>query len=313
MEDEVKIAIFGLSLNVLENIKQQIKLMYDDTLHIRWANIGDPQLDILLVNDIFFASPTIQNLVGTQQIPYLRLINKIDKSGRIEGDQLFLPFMVTDDTRKWFKDRYLQVPVSSKIERVITRRAKSLDIYKVIQEFLNERNGNLQVFDSYGNIALMNTRTEQVWMEQGKNIQSTDTTLNYTYATMQMLQSVSDIQGLDLRSWLWNTLWVSENLLKDSSEKTFYKLQYWPQPNNTQNRQEVFKIAACFEQGASIVQVEKKLRISRHIIQKFVATALLTQLLKEIDESEVQLVLEEKPTAGVLRGFLGKLRLKLGL
>ncbi|OTG83696.1 hypothetical protein [Acinetobacter sp. ANC 4648] len=313
MKEEIRIAIFGLSLNVLENMKQKVHLMYDDTIHIHWANIADPKLNILLVNDMFFASPTIQNLVGTQKIPYLRLINKQDKSGRIEGDKLFLPFIESDEIRKWFKDRYLQVPVNPKVERVIAYRAKSLDIHKVIQEFLNERNGNLQIFDSYGNIALMNTRTEQIWMEQGKNIQSTDTTLNYTYATMQKAQSVSDIQGLDLRYWLWNTLWRSESLVKDSSSKVFYKLQYWPQPSTAKDRQDIFKIAACFERGASMVQIEKKLGISMPIIQKFVSTALFANVLKEIDESEAQLIIQTKPTESTLRGFFGKLRLKLGL
>ena len=81
MKEEVKIAIFGLSLNVLDGIKQKIKIMYDDSLEVSWANIADPHLDILLVNDMFFSSPTIQNLVGAKKIPYLRLVNKNEKSG----------------------------------------------------------------------------------------------------------------------------------------------------------------------------------------------------------------------------------------
>ncbi|WP_258536319.1 hypothetical protein [Acinetobacter bereziniae] len=67
MKEEVKIAIFGLSLNVLDAIKQKIRLMYDDSLQVSWANIADPHLDILLVNDMFFSSPTIQNLVGVKK------------------------------------------------------------------------------------------------------------------------------------------------------------------------------------------------------------------------------------------------------
>lgn len=48
MKEEIKIAIFGLSLNVLDSIKQKIRSMYDDTMEVTWANIADPQLDIFL-------------------------------------------------------------------------------------------------------------------------------------------------------------------------------------------------------------------------------------------------------------------------
>ena len=100
MKEEVKIAIFGLSLNVLDMIKQKIRAMYGEAYQISWANIADPQLDILLVNDMFFGSPTIQNLVGAKRVPYLRLVNKNDKSGLIEGDKLYLPFSASDEIQK---------------------------------------------------------------------------------------------------------------------------------------------------------------------------------------------------------------------
>ena len=41
MREEIKIAIFGLSLNVLDTIKQKVRLMYDDSLDVSWANIAD--------------------------------------------------------------------------------------------------------------------------------------------------------------------------------------------------------------------------------------------------------------------------------
>lgn len=111
MKEEVKIAIFGLSLNVLESLKQKIQALYDGSIQISWANIADPQLDILLVNDMFFGSPTIQNLVGNQKVAYLRLVNKQDKSGLIEDDALYLPFTASDEIRNWFKARYHGEPI----------------------------------------------------------------------------------------------------------------------------------------------------------------------------------------------------------
>lgn len=318
MKEEIKIAIFGLSLNVLDNIKQKIRLIFDDSLEIHWATIADPELDILLVNDMFFGSPTIQSLVGSKRVPYLRLVNNNGKSGSIEGDILYLPFSVTEEIRSWFKDRYMNVPI--KLQQVVQQRTEipkqqKADFGKVLEELLNERNGNIQVFDSRGNISIINTKTEQVWGDQDRRIQGTDATINYTYATMQMTQSVSAVQGLDLRTWLWNTLWYSPSLDQDVASNKHYKLECWPQPSATVDRQNIFKIAACFEQGASVNQVEKKLSISKQIIERFVSVSLLSKAMVEISEQQAKLKISsgsdesEKP----LRSFFGSLRKKLGL
>lgn len=313
MKEEVKIAIFGLSLNVLENIKQKVQSLYDDALKVSWANIADPHLDILLVNDMFFSSATIQNLVGAKKIPYLRLVNKNEKSGMIEGDKLYLPFMATEEVRQWFKDRYLRVPVSNKTESFVNKISQKMDLKKVVPEFFNERNGNVQVFDSKGNIALMNIRTQQVWINETRKLQRTDSSLNYTYATMQMAQSVSLMQGEDLTSWLWNVLWHSEDLDFNQNHPDFYKLKFWPQPDPQNERKMVFKIAACFEQGANLKQVVQKTGYSLEQINKFVSIAVLCNVLQKIPASDAKLMVEEKESSGVLRGFFGKLRKKLGL
>lgn len=160
----------------------------------------------------------------------------------------------------------------------------------------------------------MNARSEQVWFDAGRRLASTDATLNFTYATMQMAQSVSNIQGIDLRRWLWNVLWYSPELVKSTSDKKFYKLKYWPHPDSKEDRKDIFKIAACFERGASIQQVEKKSEVSLKTIERFVSIALLSHLLIEIDVKDATLITEEEKSAeGVLKGFFGKLRRKLGL
>ena len=313
MKEEIKIAIFGLSLNVLESIKQKVQTMYDDSLKVSWANIADPHLDILLVNDMFFSSATIQNLVGAKKIPYLRLVNKNEKSGTIEGDKLYLPFSTTEEIRQWFKDRYLRVSVSNKTESFVNQISKKMDLKKVVPEFFNERNGNVQAFDSKGNIALMNIRTQQVWINQARKLQRTDASLNYTYATMQMAQSVNSMQGEDLTSWLWNVLWHSEDLDFNQNHPNFYKLKFWPQPDPQNERKLVFKIAACFEQGASLKQVAQKTGYGLEQINKFVSIALLCNVLQNIPSDDAKLMIEEKESSSALRGFFGKLRKKLGL
>lgn len=312
MKEQIKIAIFGLSLNVLDNFKYKLSSMCEDLFDISWVNIGDPQLEILLVNDMFFSSPTIQNLVSSKQVPYLRLITKQEQSGMIVNDTMYLPFTENDQVRLWFKERYAKVPLKLKVRQQAIE--KKIEISKVLEELLNERNGNLQVFDSNGPIGLVNTRSEQIWFEPSRKIQGTDETLNYTYATMLMMQNVSVMQGADLRSFLWNMLWYSNHSLELKNTQKYYRLLHWPRSNSVTERTQIFKIAACFEQGSSIQYVHNKLEFPTEIIEKFVSVGLKTQMLKEIDKAQAQFI-SEQPVhqQGLIKGFFGKLRKKLGI
>ena len=312
MKEQLKIAIFGLSLNILEHIKQEIQSIYPD-IHIAWVNISDPALNVLLVNEIFFNTDSIQQIVNAKQVPYLRLITAPEKACSIADDILYLPFQMTDQIREWFKS-HLTYTATAQTERLIRAPYKKADVDKVIQEFLNERNDNIQIFDASGNIGLMNTRTEQVWLDPERKLKGTDSSMNYTYATMQMAQSVIHTQGIDLRTWLWNTLWYSNELLKSHSSTKFYQLVFWPQPDPIADRREIFQIAACFEQGASIQQVEQHLEITQDRIIKFVSVALMCGALREISIDEAHLVQDAQSASTTgLGGFLTKLRSKLGL
>lgn len=312
MKEQIKIAIFGLSLNVLENFKYKLSRMCDDFFNISWVNIGDPQLEILLVNDMFFNSPTIQNLVSAKQVPYLRLITQAERSGSIVNDTLYLPFTENEQILQWFKERYAKIPLKQRPQHQVVQ--KRFEISKVLSELLNERNGNLQVFDRNGPIGLVNTRSEQIWLDPSRKIQGTDDTLNYTYATMQMTQNVSLSQGTDLRSWMWNMMWYSDRLIDVKSTQKYYKLQYWPHSTSVRERAQIFKIAACFEQGSNIGHVQKKLELPIEMIEKFVAVALITHMLKEINQDEARFLSEQpEQKQSVIKGFFGKLRKKLGL
>lgn len=312
MKEQLKIAIFGLSLNILEHIKQEIQSIYPG-IHIAWVNISDPALDVLLVNEIFFNADSIQHIVNAKHVPYLRLITAHDKAGSIANDILYLPFQMTDQIREWFKSHLTYTP-TAQTERLTRVPYKKPDVDKVIQEFLNERNDNIQIFDASGNIGLMNTRTEQVWLDPERKLKGTDSSINYTYATMQMAQSVIHTQGMDLRTWLWNTLWYSNELLKSHSSTDFYKLVFWPQPDPIADRREIFQIAACFEKGANIQQVEQNLEISQDRIMKFVSVALMCGALCEISIDEAHLVQDDADEAPSRLGrFFLKIRSKLGL
>ena len=54
MNQVLNIAIFGLSLKVLDQMKKQILLAVPAHVQIKWVNIAEQKIDLLLVNDMFF-------------------------------------------------------------------------------------------------------------------------------------------------------------------------------------------------------------------------------------------------------------------
>lgn len=284
MKEQIKIAIFGLSLTIEENLKQKIQSLFDDSVKVEWVTLNSASIDVLLVNDLFLNSKIVQSHIQ-KKVPYLRLLTNENRSGQIENDTLYLPFIINDETKGWFNKRYLEVPVNfqsfkTNIENTNTANVDELDFKAVIAEFFKEENGTIQVFDQYGELALMNTKTEQVWIDQTRKEKCSYSTLNFTYATMQMSQKVSNQQGVDLHQWLWNALWDSKAVIENQTFDKTYTLEIWPQPSELSQRNDIFKIAAYFEQGATGQQVQQKTGLDLRFIHQFISVSLLSRAMR---------------------------------
>ena len=284
MKEQIKIAIFGLSLTIEENLKQKIQSLFDDSVKVEWVSLNSASIDVLLVNDLFLNSKIVQSHIQ-RKVPYLRLLTNENRSGQIENDTLYLPFIINDETKGWFNKRYLEVPVNfqsfkTNIENTNTANVDELDFKAVIAEFFKEENGTIQVFDHYGELALMNTKTEQVWIDQTRKEKCSYSTLNFTYATMQMSQKVSNQQGVDLHQWLWNALWDSKAVIENQALDQTYTLEIWPQPSELSQRNDIFKIAAYFEQGATGQQVQQKTGLDLRFIHQFISVSLLSRAMR---------------------------------
>ncbi len=87
--------------------------------------------------------------------------------------------------------------------------------------------------------------------------------------------------------------------------------------NSQTSRRDFLKMATCFSQGAQIDQVKQSLNLSNERVLNFVACAVLLQLGQFIDQNEVKYQADtqqvETGQMNKLRGFIGKLRRKLGL
>lgn len=60
MKSILNIAVFGLSLSTLDHIKTQVLLALPSSTQVKWVNLAESKIDLLLVNDVFFNAPGIQ-------------------------------------------------------------------------------------------------------------------------------------------------------------------------------------------------------------------------------------------------------------
>ncbi len=57
-------------------MKNQLLLSVPTDVNVQWVNISSNEIDLLLVNDMFFDSPNIQRVIQ-QQKSYLRLVKML--------------------------------------------------------------------------------------------------------------------------------------------------------------------------------------------------------------------------------------------
>lgn len=329
MKNVLNIAIFGLSLNSLDQIKTQILLSLPKNMNVNWVNLAEQEIDLLLVNDAFFNAPGIQKLLSLQSVAYLRLVKKVENAGRIVGDQLFYPLPNAEYLRDWLFKKVIpqselmsfEIPSMEMTHTQLTPLTvlnPEMTTEQVFNEIFIPRNGYIQLFDAQGFLALVDTRTERVWVNPNKTIQFNET-LNQTYATAQIVQdTIKDKEVYDLRVWLWKVVNSSPSMdLPKVDLNQNFKLDIWPQLEKDLQRRDFLKIAACFSQGAHIANVKQALNLSNEKVLNFVACAVLLQLGRFIDQNEVKYHIDTKQVEtgqmNKLRGFIGKLRRKLGL
>ena len=319
LHQAVNIAIFGLSLRTLNELKEHIQTAIPSHIQVNWSNIAEPHLDILMINHIFFDSPNIKSLIqNNHHINVLQIANNADKNSLIEDDILYLPLNHLHSLHQWLNERLAK---NAAIEKVSPAQATNTTIHRkqireVLQEILNPKNGKIQLFDHNGLIAIADPRNEWVWQNPMLQTLHTDPSLNYTYATQNDQLWITETPQQDLKQWLWNLLWASKdfNELCPPSASSFY-LEIWPQPKNRIDRQDILRMSACFAQGAKIDTVAAQLNLSEQKVRHFVAACLGTNFGKLIKDREAKYspqIQKNETEQHFMQKLFGRLRNRLG-
>lgn len=318
LDQAVNIAIFGLSLRTLNELKEHIQTAIPSHIQVNWSNIAEPHLDILMINHIFFDSPNIKSLIQNNHINVLQIANNADKNSSIEDDTLYLPLNHLHSLHQWLNERLAK---NAAIEKVSPPQATNTTIHRkqigeVLQEILNPKNGKIQLFDHNGLIAIADPRNEWVWQNPMLQTLHTDPSLNYTYATQNDQLWITETPQQDLKQWLWNLLWASKdfNELCPPSASSFY-LEIWPQPINKIERQDILRMAACFAKGAEISVVASQLKLPEQRVKQFVAASLGANYGKIIKDHQANYHPQNNQNMteqNFMKKLFGRLRNRLG-
>ena len=330
MKKAFNVAIFGLNLETLDQMKNQLLLSVPTDVNVQWVNISSNEIDLLLVNDMFFDSPNIQRVIQ-QQKSYLRLVKDVNQAGSIIEDKLFYPFTRLNQLVEWLQQRYFNYmgrqvnPIEDNFVLNSARNSAAqysqtkVDHKSVFNEIFTPRNGYIQLYDHTGFLALIDTRTERVWFEQNQELYSLKDSINQTYAKNSFVREmIKDKTPYDLRTWLWHAISHSGDLdLPEVDADHVFKLNIWPQFEKSLDRKDNLKIAACFALGAKVQDVQQHPGISLERVKKFVAIAQTLKLGELIEADAAKFSIEQKQEnsgqVNKLRSFFGKLRKKLGL
>jgi hypothetical protein len=319
MKKFLHIAVFGLSPHVLEQFKTQILLSIPNGVEVRWVNISEKNIDLLMVNDAFFASSSIQKILSQIHIQYLRLVKVPEQQGKIVDDTLAYPVTQLEDLRAWIQEKFFDYASSYALNFPSATVEKSAALTTIFNQCLLPRNGFIQLLDYRGFLALVDTMTERVWVNPSHPIIVFDNSLNQTYATNHFVQeTIKNQPAQDLRSWLWEVAYRSTDIqLPEVQTNQYFKLEIWPKFEQGDERRNLLKIAACFAQGAQIQMLINQFNIPEQQIIRFVATSYMLKMGSYVVSDEAKFMRNNESTDQKqlvkVRSFFTKLRKKLGL
>lgn len=311
MPDYIHVSIIGLSLTATNKLKALMQNAYYEC-EIRWTNIADPHLNVLIVSEAFIDSPIIRQY-SEKKLPILSVQSKAAQYNTIIENTLFLPFDNQAELTQWLNKHINQQ--SSAAKDLLPSSSNQIQLIDLLAPLWSIHPHAFYVLNFNQNAFLIDTRKQEIWVDQDFSAEIISSIKLQEIDFNRVVQLRHKKQRYDLRYWLWNQLW--QNLPMDQFELTNIvsaKLHHWPQPNlNTPKY--TLKMAACFEHGAHAKDVRNYIQCSEKDLNLFMTLGIACNLLESSSNKEItfQQSTQNDAKSSVLRGFFSKMRKKLGL
>jgi hypothetical protein len=322
MKKNLNIVVSGMSVMMVNQLKTAIISSLPKDAEVHWVNLSEPHIDVILVNEMFFDSSSIQTILSNHNASYLCLIKANNNGGEIIGNTLSCPVEDIEPLKQWLHNCCLNGTAVIKSPVVVESTTKTVcdDITDIFNVVFTPNNGFRQISDANGFLALIDTSTNRIWLNSGISTLRFDNTINQADAAPQFVQDILQQECTeDLYVGLWRVLDRSITLNFPQVELgQYFKLDIWPQLPAGTVRKDLFKLSACFSHGANIQKVADYLGLSHQRVLHFVAIASLLRMGQVITPLDSKFMLSQQnstkePKSNKISSFLGKLRKKLGL
>lgn len=314
----INVVIFGLSLRALHQVKNILESITPEDTYLKWSNITDPNLDWLLINEVFLDSPNIQHLINIKPVKVLKL-TKLPVGNDQELSSFCYETLDKVHLRRWvmkniYDKKTLEgaASINYGIDQSEISR-KDIDIQSILKQIVKPTNGRIKLFDKTGELAICDLNTQWVW--SNSFVKSTDHTLNFTHTRFGDILDCSS-QQQHYKFWLWNLIWNSPELCYSVVDHRSLKLKIWPQPTLNDHYSEIIKMSALFAKGATMHQVVTKLDLSLGMVQRFIAASTVVGFMEVNNTTNIAVQdnqLETKELGTGIKRFFSNIRRRLGL
>ena len=132
MKHNLKIALFGLNSNVMGQLKSQILSSMPVGVQVEWVSLVEREIDVLMMNDLFFDAAIIQKMINTQKVKYLRLVFDEQRAGEIDHDRLYYPLNQQQHFVSWLQQHCFENRILPTVHFSDSKKSNSdqlLDIF----------------------------------------------------------------------------------------------------------------------------------------------------------------------------------------
>ncbi|MEB3768283.1 hypothetical protein [Acinetobacter sp. MD2] len=324
MNNNINIAISGLSLQSSNELKAALRNNIPMSYALNWINIADPNIDLLVINESFFDTSSIQRILEKKNCSFLKVTKNSNTHGNIDNDTLCLPLNDRFGPLKdWIENKILskftkKISPHTNIEKQQLTEPTIINL-NTFKNMYHAENTRLHLFDDTGTLAIIDLRRKIAWAISENNQIKTNQNFCYELAKMNDLTKVSRKHEYLLDDWIWNLIWLSPEFNCLSHEIEYYQLDHWPQPFTKTDQKLIFQLSASFIHGASLHEIAQKFDLPLVTVQQFIAASMASNNGKQIPHNPIQHAKSETKKVEVqveqsfLNNFFGKLRRRFGL
>ena len=314
-------AMVGIGLATAAKLQALMAHSVPEAYQIQWVNVNDPQLQCIVIDQLFADARSIQNVLAQRPVPMLKVARDASRSGRLEQDTLYWPIDTAAPLVTWVAQQLLgQTPattVVSSVQPIVTTLQTTLNTATPdlsVFDQLARPQGIIKLMDAQGEVALIDTNKQWCWPIRNKASVYLAHSAALTYTTHRDLSVQECIRPVDLKTWLWQLLWQSPHYHRVAQPHDVVRLLSWPQPPAGAERRALLRMSAFLQQQPCRLDVLAE-RTGEPIseVQRLVSTLLLSGLAVRVEQAELPDL--SSTSVGVLgwKTLLSKLRRQFGL